>query len=107
MDEAKHIFNQNYSMIENHITDHMKQIINDVQIELEIESIHDQFGPVSQSSSILRYLNLPDLDQYKVFFVDSESDIDKIDLLMATTDEDEPIGIDSEWRPSMNVFHVA
>ena len=30
-----------------------------------------------------------------------------MDLLDQTADIDEPLGIDCEWRPSMNVFHKA
>ena len=42
----------------------MKNTINEVQIELEVEEIQDKFGPLSQSSAALKYLNLPGQDQY-------------------------------------------
>lgn len=64
LDEAKHIFDLNKPMVEKHLTDHMKNIINEVEIELEVEEIQDKFGPLSQSSVALKYLDLPVKDKH-------------------------------------------
>ena len=44
-------------------------------------------------------------DAYVVYFLDTEEGLKMFDLFELTKEADEPIGIDSEWRPSMNVFH--
>lgn len=66
----------------------------------QMEEIKDTFGPVTSSSPGVRYLSLP--DGFAVHFIGDEASVEKFELLSGS---DEPIGIDSEWRPSMNVFH--
>ena len=63
--------------------------------------IRDTFGPLLSSSAGLKYFDLP--KSVNVHLIDTE---DKIDLIHKLNESgDEPIGIDSEWRPPLNVFH--
>jgi hypothetical protein len=99
LDEAKHFYDQNRGLVERHLSEFIKSELDAHEIEVEIEGIPDFFGPVSKSSKSVEYFSLP--ESVKVHVIDSEQQISKLDLLS----REEPIGIDSEWRPSMNVFH--
>lgn len=99
LDEAKQIFDENRELVEKNLSDHIKKELDNHQIELEIEPISDKFGPITASSKSLRYLQMP----IDVTIIDKE-DQDFLKLIMAV---DEPLGIDLEWRPSLNVFHEA
>lgn len=43
----------------------------------------------------------------KIHLIDNEETVPLLDLINETIEMDEPLGIDCEWRPSMNVFHKA
>ena len=60
---------------------------------------------MSPSNQSLEFLYLP--KSVSIHIIDKEEDAGKAELLMETAENDEPIGIDCEWRPSMNVFHKA
>jgi len=66
--------------------------------EEEVGTIPDTFGPLSQSGKTIHYLSVP--NDLNIHLIDSE---DKLNLLDDLSDE--PLGIDSEWRPTLNVFH--
>ena len=68
-----------------------------------MEEITDINGPVTQSTPAVKYLKLP--ENIVTHIIDSEMNLNKLDLLKESLKDDEPIGIDSEWRPTMNVFH--
>ena len=46
-------------------------------------------------------------ESVQIHIIDSEESVELLGLLDKTSKDDEPLGIDSEWRPSMNVFHKA
>ena len=99
MDEAKHFYEQNKSLVEGHLSEFIKGELEKHEIDLEIDPLADSFGPISQSSKSMEYFHLP--KKFQVYVIEREDQISSLDLLS----KEDPIGIDSEWRPSMNVFH--
>jgi hypothetical protein len=61
----------------------------------DFEPQEDSFSP--NSSPIENYIQLP-LDKVQFFFIDSETDIPKLNGLVG----EEFVGVDAEWRPSFN-----
>ncbi len=55
----------------------------------------------------MHYLELP--KTVTIHYIDSEDKLDLFDNLSPSPEipeeDPEPIGIDSEWRPTLNVFH--
>jgi hypothetical protein len=102
-DEAKHFWKANEELVGRHLSEHIKSELLSHEIEYPIEDIKDVFGPITASSSAVGYLQVP--EKLKVHFIDTDDKLSLIDLLQETEVANEPIGIDSEWRPSMNIFH--
>jgi len=57
----------------------------------------DEYGPVSRP--IDKFVVIP--NYVKMIWIETEEDIDKLDLLL----DEEYIGIDSEWRPTLTQYH--
>mmetsp|Transcript_1928 Transcript_1928/g.2759 ORF Transcript_1928/g.2759 Transcript_1928/m.2759 type:complete len:118 (+) Transcript_1928:1428-1781(+) len=72
--------------------------------EETLPPIEDSFGPLTASTKSVHYLHLPSDDGFQFHLIDTEDKIEN-ELRSFINDGDEPVGIDSEWRPSMNVFH--
>lgn len=102
LDEAKHFWQSNLELVDRHLSDFIKSELTKHEIEYPIEPIKDTFGPITASSPAVRYLRVP--ESLQVLEVNAEDKIHLIDLLAPS--ETEPLGIDCEWRPSMNIFHV-
>ena len=57
----------------------------------------------------MHYLELP--KSVQIHYIDSEEKIGLFDYLGPAPenpfDDPDPLGIDSEWRPTLNVFHLS
>lgn len=101
------MLDNNFDLVKKHLSEFLIKTLGEHVIEdgAEIEEIHDSFGPVSTSSKSFEYFKMPNSCNFYV--IDQEEDAGKVGLLVDSAKDDEPIGIDCEWRPSMNVFHKA
>lgn len=102
LDEAKHIYQQYEKYLESHLSKVIIEDIEKTEIELEIEEIRDGFEPLTTSSKALMYLSLPPSVEF--LLVDSEDSLSRFKLLVSEN-AGEPLGIDTEWRPPLNIFH--
>jgi hypothetical protein len=70
LDEAKHLFDSNKSLVEHHLSDFIKSDLDKHEIELEIDPLEDSFGPVSKSSKSIEYFKLP--NKFQVHVIENE-----------------------------------
>lgn len=70
-----------------------------------IGEIIDTPGPITENTKEMAHFALP--KNSKIHLIDNEETVPLLDLINETIEMDEPLGIDCEWRPSMNVFHKA
>ena len=70
-----------------------------IELEYGFDPLKDSFEPVSYSA-FEHYLQIP--KGVKVHFIQSEQDLE---LLSGFLQDSEAVGIDTEWRPAVNIFH--
>ena len=70
LDEAKHFYEQNKSLVEGHLSEFIKGELDKHEIDLEIDPLADSFGPISQSSKSMEYFHLP--KKFQVYVIERE-----------------------------------